>query len=67
MPININQVKKIMMENGISPSDLASKMNVSRSRVSRILSDETESSQIKTIHSLATALGVKPTEILKEE
>jgi transcriptional regulator with XRE-family HTH domain len=67
MPINIDAVKKIMLNKGIAPSDLAEKMKVSRSRVSRILNDETSSSQIKTIHSLATALEVNPTEILKEE
>ncbi|WP_455794664.1 helix-turn-helix domain-containing protein [Clostridium butyricum] len=42
-------------------------MEVSKSRISRILNDEVSNSQIKTIHSLATALGVKPKDILKEE
>lgn len=67
MPINIDAVKKIMLTKGIGPSDLAEKMKVSKSRVSRILNDETPSSRIKTIHSLANALDVNPTEILKEE
>jgi transcriptional regulator with XRE-family HTH domain len=67
MPINVNKVKEIMIENGITPSDLAKDMKVSQSRVSRILKDEVSSSQIKTIHSLAKALKVKPKEILKEE
>ncbi|AGX43993.1 helix-turn-helix domain-containing protein [Clostridium saccharobutylicum] len=67
MPININKVKEIMLEKGIAPSKLAEKMEVSKSRVSQILSDESSSSRIKTIHSLANALDVKPTDILKEE
>ncbi|NFI56985.1 helix-turn-helix transcriptional regulator [Clostridium botulinum] len=67
MPININVVKKIMLEKGIAPSDLARKMKVSKSRVSRILNTEVSNSQVKTIHSLANALDVKPTDILKEE
>ena len=67
MPINIDKVKKIMLEKGIAQNDLAKKMKVSKSRVSRILNIEVSNSQIKTIHSLATALDVKPTEILKEE
>ncbi|EES48251.1 helix-turn-helix transcriptional regulator [Clostridium botulinum] len=67
MPININVVKKIMLEKGIAPSDLARKMKISKSRVSRILNTEVSNSQVKTIHSLATALDVNPTEILKEE
>lgn len=67
MPINVNKVKEIMIENGITPGDLAKGMKVSQSRVSRILKGEVSSSRIKTIHSLATALGVKPKEILKEE
>ncbi|NFK66104.1 helix-turn-helix transcriptional regulator [Clostridium botulinum] len=67
MPININEVKKIMLEKGIAPSDLAKKMEVSKCRISRILNDEVSNSRIKTIYSLAKALEVKPTEILKEE
>ena len=67
MPIHIDKVKKIMLEKGIAQNDLAKKMKVSKSRVSRILNIEVSNSQIKTIHSLATALDVKPTEILKEE
>lgn len=67
MPININKVKEIMLEKGMAQNDLAEKMNLSKSRVSRILNDEASSSQIKTIHSLAIALGVKPKDILKED
>lgn len=67
MPLNIDAVKNIMLNKGIAPSDLADTMKVSKSRISRILNDETSSSRIKTIYSLANALGVKPAEILKEE
>ncbi|WP_252254513.1 helix-turn-helix transcriptional regulator [Clostridium sp. ZBS12] len=67
MPININLVKKIMLEKGIAPSDLAKKMKVSKSRVSRLLNIEVSNSQVKTIYSLANALEVNPTEILKED
>lgn len=68
MPINISAVKKIMLEKGINQNDLAETMEVSKSRVSRILNEnETSSRQIKTIYSLAKALDVNPTDILKEE
>jgi transcriptional regulator with XRE-family HTH domain len=67
MPINIEAINKIMLNKGMNQVDLAKKMNVTKSRVSRILSDEVSNSQIKTIHSLATALGVEPVDILKED
>jgi len=66
MPINIKAVKKIMINKGIVPGDLAEKMNLSKSRISRLLNEDVPNSQIKTIHSLAKALDVKPEDILKE-
>jgi len=67
MPINIKAVKKIMIDNSMTLDDLAEKMKVSKSRVSKILNDSTSNSQFKTIYSLAKALKVKPSEIVKEE
>jgi len=67
MPINIEAINKIMLSKGMNQVDLAKKMNVTKSRVSRILSDEVSNSQIKTIHSLAIALEVNPEDILKED
>ncbi len=67
MPINTKAVKKIMINNCMTPDDLAEKMKVSKSRVSKILNDESSNSQFKTIYSLAKALKVKPSEIIKEE
>lgn len=67
MPINIEAINKIMLNKGMNQVDLAKKMNVTKSRVSRILSDEVSNSRISTIHSLATALEVKPEDILKED
>ncbi|WP_271814547.1 helix-turn-helix domain-containing protein [Clostridium beijerinckii] len=67
MPINIKAVKKIMINNGMTPDDLAKTMKVSKSRVSKLLNDSNSNSQFKTIYSLAKALKVKPAEIIKEE
>lgn len=67
MPINIKAVKKIMIDNSMTPEDLAKKMNVSTSRVSKLLNDTTSNSQFKTIYTLAKALKVKPAEIIKDE
>ena len=49
MPINIKAVKKIMINKGIVPGDLAEKMNLSKSRISRLLNEDVPNSQIKTI------------------
>lgn len=67
MPININEIKKIMYNKGINRVELAERMKVSKSRISRILNGEVANSQNKTIHSLATALEVEPEDILKED
>ena len=67
MPINIDAINKIMLSKGMNQVDLAKKMKVTKSRVSRILSNEVSNSQHKTIHSLATALEVNPEDILKED
>lgn len=67
MPINIKAVKKIMINNNMTPDDLAKTMKVSKSRVSKLLNDSSSNSQFKTIYSLAKALKVKPSEIVMEE
>ena len=67
MPLNINAINNIMINKKMNQVDLAKKMNVTKSRVSRILSDEVSNSQHKTIYSLANALGVEPKDILKED
>lgn len=66
MPISTTKVKKIMISKGISPSDLAEKMNLSKSRISTLINKKTSTSQIKTIYSLAKALNVDSTEIIEE-
>ncbi len=66
MPINTTKVKKIMIDKGITPSELAEKMNLSKSRISTLINKKTATSQIKTIHSLASALNVDADEIIEE-
>lgn len=67
MPINFTEIKKIMLQKNISQNELAEIMEVSKSRVSNLLNGKSKKPQIKTINSLANALGVKVERILEGE
>lgn len=67
MPINIEKVKELMLENGLNQKDLADKAEMSPCRISEILSGKTSTSRIKTVHSIAKALDVKPKELLLKD
>lgn len=64
MPINVDKVKEIMFEKQITKSELAKKLNVTNSRVSKILKNDVETYREKTLFSLAKALEVEPKEII---
>lgn len=65
MPISSNKVKMIMAKKGITPESLGEKMNLSKSRISTLINGKSSAPQIKTIHSLATALEVEVDEIIE--
>jgi transcriptional regulator with XRE-family HTH domain len=67
MPIDIVKVKELMLDKGLNQIDLAEKSKISKGRLSQILNGKTQTNQIKTIHSIANGLGVKPSEIIKED
>lgn len=64
MPINVDKVKEIMFEKQITKSELAKKLNVANSRVSKLLKNDVDTCREKTIFSLANALEVDPKEII---
>ncbi|MBE6071079.1 MAG: helix-turn-helix transcriptional regulator [Clostridium butyricum] len=65
MPISPSKVKMIMAKKGITPEDLGEKMNLSKSRISTLINCKSSAPQIRTIHSLATALEVDVNEIVE--
>nr|DAH85404.1 MAG TPA: Helix-turn-helix XRE-family like protein [Caudoviricetes sp.] len=65
MPISSNKVKIIMAKKGITPENLGEKMNLSKSRISSLINGKSSTPQIKTLHSLATALEVEVDEIIE--
>lgn len=67
MPLNVQAVKKIMIQKGITNKMLSERMNVTLGRVSNILNKETKSSRVETIGKIAKALEVEPLDIVKEE
>lgn len=66
MRLDIEKIKLIMLNKGISQTDIATKGNINNSVLCRILKGTNEKSNFKTIKKIADGLEVKPEEIIKE-
>ena len=68
MTLDISKVKNIMLNKGLSFTDLSNKTNIPRSSLSRMLSVKNNSkvSRIITVNKIALALDVEPISIVKE-
>ena len=64
MKINFEKIKKEMARNNWNISQLAAEMKVSRQKLHFIFSPKFKSHTLKTIESLAMALGVDPKDLL---
>ena len=64
--INVSTIKKLMTLKGISNSELARRIGLNRSSISRILNGKLNPRQ-DTLKRIADELGVSPLELLDEE
>ena len=64
MKINPDKLKRLMLEKGVEPKDLAYKAKVSMAYIYQCMHGK--SLRLKTINKLANALGVSPNEIIDE-
>lgn len=64
MQINFEKIKKEMARNSWNISQLAKEMDISRQKLHFIFSPKFKSHTLKTIESLATALGVDPKDLV---
>ena len=68
MSINIERLKEIVIEKGISYTQLAEMTGVSKTQISRLISGNVDKVRPTTISKLSIALGVSYKEIyIKEE
>ena len=66
MRLDINKIKRIMLNKGIRQKDVADKGNKDISVLCRILKKKKKKSNFKTIKRIADGLEVSPEEIIKE-
>ena len=64
--LDIIKIKKLMISKNMSNHDLAEKMEVPDSRVSKILNQQSKRNRFQTVYNLAKALDCEIDEILKE-
>lgn len=65
MKINVNKIKVILAERGMTRTELAICAGMSRQNISTILTRGT--CELKTAGKIAKGLGIPVTEIMKEE
>ena len=67
MPINVQRLKELVIERGISYTELSKKSNISKTQISRIInSDGTKKVRPTTIKLLADSLKVNYKELWKD-
>lgn len=66
MPIDITKINNIIIEKGLSYSDLAEKSGISRTQISRIINSKNTRCRTKTISKLIKALDIDYEDICKK-
>ena len=67
MSINVRRLKEIIIEKGLSCSELAAITGVSKAQIYRLLKGEVEKTTLKTISKISKGLGIAYTDIVKED
>ena len=66
MPIDKNKLVAAMINKEMNMSDLAEKSQVSKSQISRLMSEDTKKIRTDTLGKIANALGIDYKLLLKE-
>jgi len=66
MEINLDKVTNLMVQKGMSYTDLANKSKLSKTQIWRIFNQKNPKTRLKTISLLSKALNVDYKEIVKE-
>jgi len=66
MEINLDKITNLMVEKGMSYTDLANESKLSKTQIWRIFNQKNPKTRLKTISLLSKALNVDYKEIVKE-
>lgn len=67
MEIDVQKLKSIILLKGLSYTEVATKSEISKQHLSRLIKGRVKECRLSTISAIAKALEVEPTKIIKEE